>query len=466
MNEIVKVFGTFASSLRLSPPPAGEEGWHEEELASMPIVQMEGPSTFDLPSIWWRSCGELRFSAFHKKLQRWLQSLQVPSSDAVVNIIIGMIAIRVSDGLSLEAILQELKNTIKKADVTHVHTLSDDTNLDWSNSMEWAGFRFESLDSSKLVHRCRKAKSDRFEKKALELNEVPSIHSPVVKQQMLDWLEVCWRVKSSNIKTFGVAFAEHYLQLCAKDYTEQMWEQLEDAWLLPQALGLHLFDLTTLRSMPGSNTWTCISRVGMSSALSWMGVSFNAELVNSLDLPRLERSIKNLSARYQFEAVQNSTLHPLIRGVSRSLVRSSSHMIGGRKDESFLFLIIAIEQVFSEKHNTTQAVVSRTSLVAHLFLKWSFQEAQKKVSRVYDVRSKLVHGGVSVVTEDLLEANDLGEAVLKCLLRLARSPRGQDQNLHESWLKRLDYLVAGIEAGKPPSDADLIENGIIDSPLP
>lgn len=466
MNEIVKVFSTFASTLRLSPPVNGEEGWHEEELASMLILQAEATSTFDLPSIWWRDCGELRFTSFHKRLQRWLQSLQVPSSDEVVNVIIGMIAVRIADGLSLATILQELKDAIKYADVTHVHTLPETTNLDWSESIEWSGFRFESLDSSKIVYRCKKAKSDRFERQARGLDGVPSIHSPVLKQLMLDWSDVCWRVKSSNIKKFGPVLLEHYYQLCAKAYTEQMWEKLEDAWLIPQALGLHFFDLATLKNMPGGNTWTCISGLGLLSAISWMGTSFNAEVIRSLDLQQLEKSVKHLSTRYKFEVVEDSSLHPLVRSVSRSLVRSSSHMIGGRKDESFLFLIIAIEQVFSEKQNTTQAVASRTALIAHRFLKLEYYATERKVERLYDVRSKLVHKGINVTTEDLMEANDLGEIVLKCLLRLACGSHAQDKNLHESWLKRLDYLVAGIEAGKPPSDADLIENGIIDSPAP
>lgn len=465
MPETFKVFAPFAAHLRLSAP-SSKDGWECEILASSMIRQANEAAFFDVPELWWRADGDLRLPALTKKLQRWLQSQNLPASDEIVKIMLGMIAVRILDGVDLVSILKEARDTVRSADVIQIHMLPREVSSEWSGSLEWGGFRLGALDGSKLVYRCKKAKSVRFEALAREMDGVKSIQSPITKRSLMDWSDVCWRVRSSNIKRYGPTLLEYYHHYCSRIFAKTMWSDLEDAWLLPQALGLHQFDIRDFERMPGGNTWTILSGLGPSSAHSWIGTTANEDLIKLVDLERTGAAVTRLANRYRFGTLPNSSLFPLIRGVSRSLVRSTSHMIGGRVDESFLFLIIAIEQVFSEKKNTTQAVVSRTSLVTHLFLKLSYQETEKKVGRIYDVRSRLVHGGISVTTEDLLEANDLGEAVLKCLLRLANSAYAQDNNLHEAWLKRLDYLIAGIEAGKPPSDADLIENGIIDSPIP
>jgi hypothetical protein len=465
MPETFKVLAPFAANLRLSAP-VSSEGWECEMLASSMIRQANETTFFDVPELWWRAEGELRLSALTKKLQRWLQSQKLPASDEIVKIMLGMIAVRVLDGVDLVSILKEMREAVRSVDVVQIHMLPDDETSEWSGSLEWGGFRLGALDGSKLVYRCRKAKSVRFEAQAREMDAVKSIHSPSTKRALVDWSDVCWKVRSSNIKRYGPTLLEYYHHYCSNIFATAMWSELEDVWLLPQALGLHYFNIRDFERMPGGNTWTILSGLGPSSVHSWIGTTANEKIIRLVDLEKTEATVNRLADRYHFSALPNSSLFPLIRSMSRSLVRSTSHMIGDRVDESFLFLIIAIEQVFSEKQNTTQAVVSRTALVAHRFLKLNYKDAEKKVARLYDGRSKLVHAGESVTPEYLLEANDLGEAVLKCLLRLACGQPALDQNLHESWLKRLDYLVAGIEAGKPPSDADLIENGIIHSPTP
>lgn len=465
MPESFKVFAPLAANFLLSAPPS-KDGWECEILASSMIRQANDTTYFDVPKLWWRSVGDLKLPALVKKLQRWLQSQNLPASDEIVKIMLGMIAVRILDGLDLVSVLKEIRDAVRFADVVQIHMLPEEDASDWSGSLEWGGFRLGALDGSKLVYRCKKAKSVRFETQAREMDGVKSIHSPNTKRTLVDWSDVCWRVRSANIKQYGPTLLDYYHHYCSHIFATAMWSELEDAWLLPQALGLHEFNIRDFERMPGGNTWTILSGLGPSAVHSWIGTTANEEFIKLVDLNKTGAAVTRLADRHHFSLLPKSSLFPLIRSVSRSLVRSTSHMVGGRVDESFLFLIIAIEQVFSEKQNTTQAVVSRTSLVTHQFLKLNFQDAQKKVGRLYDSRSKLVHAGVSVTTEDLLDANDLGEAVLKCLLRLACGPHAQEKTLHESWLKRLDYFIAGIEAGKPPSDADLIENGIIDSPTP
>ena len=154
-------------------------------------------------------------------------------------------------------------------------------------------------------------------------------------------------------------------------------------------------------------------------------------------------------------------------------------MMGQRLDESFLLLIIAIEQVFSEREKTTQAVASRTAIAASRALISTTPQPRSTspLSMMFgadsctkaNLRQCLrgfrysYHGDNP--TEDRQAANALGEAVIRCLIRLCLLPGAEEEGFHERWLKRLDYLVAGIEAGKAPSDSELAENGLIE-PVP
>jgi len=60
-----------------------------------------------------------------------------------------------------------------------------------------------------------------------------------------------------------------------------------------------------------------------------------------------------------------------------------------------------------------------------------------------------------------LAANKLGIAVFRCLMHLCTTGDANKDGFHERWLKRLDLLVAGFEAEKPPSSAEMAENGIL-----
>lgn len=459
--ETFRTFDPLAKNFRLTAPNV-RDGWESKTLAPSRVRCSRDSDFFDVPELWWRPAGEVRLQAFTKKLQYWLQTQKLPASDEIVDILTGMVAVRVLDGVSLVSILNEMQDAVRGVDVVQIQMLPEEDTSEWLGSLEWRGFRLGALDSDKLAYKCRKAKAAWFEAQSRKVDGVKSIQSPVTKRTLMDWSSVCWNVRSSNIKRFGPSLIEHYHQYCSRVFASAMWSEFEDAWLLPQSLGLHQFDIPAFQRMPGGNMWTILSGIGPSSAHSWVGSTEDEAPIKVLDLDRIAASLTSLSEKLHFNALQKSSLFPLIQSVSRSLVRSTSHLMGGRQDESFLFLVIAIEQVFSQKQNTTQAIVSRTSLVTHLFLQVNFQEAQKKIRSLYDSRSKLVHAGESVTVEGLLDANDLGEAVLRCLIRLACSPRAEEENLHESWLKQLDYLIAGIEAGIPPSDTSLIETGIID----
>ena len=418
---------------------------------------------FTLPEMWYRQETELSMAALEKKLSRWMAVRSLPASDDSLGAVLGILAAMIEDGTDLVSTLTEFETLIRTVDATHLYVLSGLVGSGgWGNQLTWQGFRFERLNGEALVTRCKKAGALLFAASASHLDGAPSFLSPIFKRTTFDFAELFWRRRSPAIQKHGVALLQAYFEAASDLHVDAMWRAIEDAFLLPDALGLHYFNFTELRWLPGAEVWTFYDGLGPDRIHSWIGKLISLHPIKVPKFDQAAIALEELEKRHQFPRLKASPLFPLLESVSRSLARSTGHLLGERVDESFLFLIIAIEQVFSEKEKTTQAVASRTAIVAHRHLGMDYATAKKHVADLYDARSRFVHQGKPATIDDRMSADELGAAVIRCLMRLCLMPAVTAEGFHEGWQRRLDYLVAGIEAGKQPSDADLVENGIID----
>jgi hypothetical protein len=461
MPTSFKIFEPLASAFRLTTPFT-TEGWTRTPL-SMGCFNWAGKSeSFGLPDLWHRQDSNLSLTAFQKKLALWMDNLGIPASEGCVAPVIGMIAMMVEGGSSLTAALTEIQNSLRQMDVTYTFVLPHLHGEGWNGCLTWEGFRFERLDAAKLVYRCNKAKALTLAMFAGKLDSAPSFASPVFRRPLLDLAEVCWRLKTAAIQRYGDKILEAHLQGTSDSHQNAMWQAIEDAFLLPNALGVHLFNFAQLRWLAGAEIWTFYTGLGPGEKFSWVGKQVVMLPLKTPSFGEAQPVLARLAKNYQFDRIRKSKLYPLLQNVSRSLIRSRNHLVGQRVDESFLFLIIAIEQVFSEKENTTQAVTRRTAIVVHRQLNMDYASASKHVGALYDVRSRLVHQGKPVTRQHRSAANSLGGVVVRSIMRLCLLPDAENDGFRERWLKRLDLLVAGIEAEKPPSPGELTENGIMD----
>lgn len=153
-----------------------------------------------------------------------------------------------------------------------------------------------------------------------------------------------------------------------------------------------------------------------------------------------------------------------------TLARAIRMAHDGHADESYLHLIIAIELLFSERRDTSQSVASRTALLAHRQVGQSFEICRKALLKEhYAARSRFVHAGKSVPYALYGPLEDITRAVLLSLLWVAKCAKSNSPDFFEAWIKRLDWIVAGYDAGIVPSEVELTENGIIsknDLPVP
>jgi hypothetical protein len=115
-----------------------------------------------------------------------------------------------------------------------------------------------------------------------------------------------------------------------------------------------------------------------------------------------------------------------------------THYRGGRAREAFLYFVIALDHLLGEDGKNTLTVADRTSVLTHSIRSKAFADEAACVRRVYDARSRLVHSGSPVTTEDLREADALACGVLWAITRVAA---GEEFDTRDAWVERIDSLA-------------------------
>lgn len=114
------------------------------------------------------------------------------------------------------------------------------------------------------------------------------------------------------------------------------------------------------------------------------------------------------------------------------------HQAAGRVREAFLYFVIALDHLLGEDGKNVSTVADRTSVLTHRIRSKTFDDEVACVRRVYDARSRLVHGGSPVTVEDLREADAMARGVLWAITRVV-ALEGFDAR--DAWVERIDSLA-------------------------
>lgn len=461
------LFNSLVSSFRLSEPENLNE-YENIKVSNHEWTEAETGKITQMPAVWYKPDGNLTPKALQEKLAKWISRRGIVVNNEIAGIMINLLALLSEDGHTLSETLDFMEQHVFEVDVQHCHLLPNLDGDGWNGALVWDEFEFGRLDCNKLINLCRVANAVTLEKSAASLDGAPGFWSPIFRRKIIDVGRLFWTLRSPAVAKYGENLLQSYLFQTASLHIDEMWDELEDAFLIPFGLSYPFIDLTALRVATAAESWTYYSGIGQNGAQSWIGKKISLSTLRMpKDLGPIQQRLDQTSQRYQIKQLNASSLYGLLVQVSRSIAKSNSHFWSSRRDESFLFLIIGLEQVFTEKLNTSKAITKRTALVTHRSLDLTFEEAEKLVKRLYDRRSRLVHDGVTgVIIDDLISARDLATETMRCLTRVCAQPESNNHGYQEKWLKKLDYLIAGIDAGSPPSDAALIEVGILKRKTP
>ena len=366
--------------------------------------------------------------------------------------------------------VNEIVSRVCNADVALYYALLAE--LPRGHNFEVPPFRIGPLRAEKLRDLCERVESDFYSRYQNILRGVWAIEREPQTVRVLD-------VELIRESIFDVPLAagtrqgwEHeawesivygYFSLHNRVVFDEFWTELISVQSALLAFGAPFFDPRPL-STSSQNMRIAVfenlgrDRKGFVAAPIGTG-PLHIDLANVHErVSKLREELKNA---YTFERFDDTPLHRSIKLYADFIARARRHEIDGRISESFLHFVIALELIFGDRQAIEKSVAKRVALITFRENGRSFQEQSEWIGEVYNLRSKYVHSGSEISDEVRLDEVRIAcEQAFKCLLRLqAAFPESvaRGENALKAWLLNIDYLAAGILAGKMPTEDQFSE---------
>jgi hypothetical protein len=459
----IQRFEVLLSSLCLTKP-TGEQGYKsvagiQPERA---ITQDGKHFTYPLIPIWYRETNDLPFDSLIRRIQAELQSTGHAHTPAVVHTVLTAYALlpRVENG-SVKA-LNELLSSRSSVELfqTYVLPIPPPPNYHFRfGSFTVGKVRIEDLNS-----RSRRALSDFHELYGDRLRGRLAIERDPVTIQVLD----CWNLaevlassaKAQRKPNLEYLIVDSYYNSVANELFAGFWALLEQQQEATVAIGSGYLGSEQLRILPGCQAVTIFLRTEVKRG-GWVAPNAAGLIIDlaqtNKTIPEAERKLKE----YRVGGFSISGLHSTFEIFARFIARARKHEMADRLDEAFLHFVIALDLLLGEKDASNKSIGNRVAVLTYRHFNRSLEDQRRVVESMYDKRSKYVHAGTEVSSDDLEVIRAICAEVLACLLRLYKAPENHELNfVRGKWFKNLDYITSALLAGKDISDEELQANGI------
>ena len=170
----------------------------------------------------------------------------------------------------------------------------------------------------------------------------------------------------------------------------------------------------------------------------------------SYDLgPSISEFYSALKKEYDFTNFEANEIHQTFKTFVKFIAKGYRYLDEDKMEDGFLHFIIALDLVFGDKQESTKSVGNRCAILT-MENTSQFADQKKKITELYDARSRYVHAGLPVKTELVDEVKDICKKITSCFLRLNLYWKSLDKELTvDLWKKKLDYAVAALEANEP-----------------
>lgn len=451
-------FEGLLSSLTLREP-ADHAGWDSIELVA-PRVQVEGNRQWlTEPTIAWaRRTGNLTLTALVERLTKELGQRGHPSSEGLAGIILAIGVHLPQSGSAVQA-FNGLLDLIVPVDCTR-YLIAPFPSPPSSVPFKVGRFRVGLLDLERLRYWCTKVGCDYFRRYPGAFANCLAIEGDHVPVLALDMRQL-----KSNAEARGLSVPPQLLDNYFNLLTDSMRASFEQEFVATQevfvAAGAPYIDVSDVRTIldshfiaiydckKGATKWGYFCPLGIAARLDWGRVD-----------EQIPRTIEMLKTRFGFEDFGNAEIFTSIRTFSRFVTRAYVHEAHGRRDEAFLHRVVALDLLFGTDGENTRTVCSRTAAVFAVSGSQPFADTLKLVKALYDARSRYVHAGKSVSSQDMDDLKPVLKVVFETLMRLQGRPKSQEDGFVARWCKDLDYVASALEAGRELPAADLAELGL------
>ena len=366
--------------------------------------------------------------------------------------------------------LNKILSRVCNADVSLYHIMRMDFPEEYR--VEIPPFTIGPLRIQKLKYNSDKAGSDFYSRYQGELANSWAIEREPKTTRVFDFFQIQDDIFGAafNVATRRqwetqalVALADWYFSLHNRVLFEQFLDELVSAQSVFVALGAPFFDtrsFSMLSSIVKTHRVAVFLNMGARKEGFVAPGGMGPLLVDIAGIhERVPRVRKELKETYGVERFDDSPLHRSIKLFADFVARARRHEIDDHTNEALLHYVIALEMIFGERQAIQKSVSDRVAVITFRENGRTFAQQLDWIDGIYDLRSKYVHKGIEFTDERQLEQlRELCEQTFRCLLRLQAahpSPASRGEEVLTSWFKELDYVVAGMAAGRQPSDTQL-----------
>jgi len=460
-------FEALLESLRIQPPD-DLSNWREEKLVQEEVV-VHGNRYEKLPSIdvWYRQEGLLGLEALVRKTQEELNRSGHHASNPLARVVLAFFAAAEHASRSSVDRFNELLTHVVPADLNQYFLFS----IPGPPAYRFRAGRFGigPFDPFRLEYQCKKAQSDYFHRYESVLRAMPlSVEGDPVRIKVVGWHKLlgsncAWSPRSDIPRATGERLWNEYFSQLSSVYFEEFFAALYLAQEPGIALGSGWFDPVGLKELIGTHRISVFLNIGSEnvgfvspSSIMHVGIDLGGA---HLGIPATTKALKT---HFDFSEFSDCEIHQMMQSYFHFLALATLHHHGGRDAEGFLHNVIAMELLLGERTITAQSVAKRSAGLTFVPRGKSFFDAYRDCELIYDARSRYVHSGKHPDAALWPVATEITREIAFCLLRLQRDPENRQRGFRDQWVKTIDYVAAALDAGRPPTRADLTGIGVAD----
>lgn len=320
-------------------------------------------------------------------------------------------------------------------------------------------FKFGVLDERTFEYRCKKATTDYYELYKDSLKGNISLERDFYDVNIIAWAHFAhvYSIKSSG---FQEAVLTCY-ELLSDLFFDDFWVDFVEQQSLQLAMGIKYIDPEPFKKNISAEKISIFSQiaafnrlVGYLVPIAQYGRHVTVSVYLDDDIKSLNKKLKD---QYRFENFNSSKLHQTIESYVQFIAKARIYLEENRINEAFLNFVIALDLLLGENNMSTKSVSTRAAILTYKSFEVPFSTQKKLLQDIYSIRSKYVHAGFDVPAEILDDTVRVCTSVLIALFEVQASDQALDFN---SWIKKLDFAVSGIEAEISVDDAVLTSIGV------
>jgi len=397
-----------------------------------------------LLNLYQESSTDLSINGYEKELSLTLEEADHPVTDSILTAITALVIKFSATQYKRIDILEAMLSAIVEVDL-QCYFVGPYRVRDYE--AEIFSIKIGPIALNRLQSRCHRAKSDFYERHEGDLRERLALEFPENKTKCINLKKI---LKDIHRDPTFIKYFENYFEKVAQAVIDQCWDNFTNAQLFAYPFGKEVIapaffqGMTTVSGSQHIYIFLDFNNKGN----GFVGSYGYIPILEKTDFPtaikEFEKFCKDTKTAEVKKSSLNSKLHTFCTLHKEAMILNDR----GRYSDAAIYACIALEFLFTEKKDTSEAVCTRTAALTHKGLGLSFSDAHKELLQLYGIRSAFVHQGKKIHKQDAERLIEYSREVIAVLLRYALEVKAGQDDFWEKWLKELDYTVAGYRAGK------------------